>query len=97
MQHIQTEFFYKANPDLFLPLKFLCNHIFFYKYFRTVRLWDVNDEGKKQRHVIKPRSQQGRRVIPTACTYSHDGRWIVAACQDGSIQIWDHNRPFVGL
>jgi WD40 repeat protein len=63
--------------------------------YRTVRLWDVNDEGKKQRHVIKPRSQQGRRVVPTACTYSHDGRWIVAACQDGSIQIWDHNRPFV--
>lgn len=63
----------------------------------TVRLWDVNDEGKKQRHVIKPRSQQGRRVVPTACTYSHDGRWIVAACQDGSIQIWDHNRPFVNV
>ncbi|KAH3695028.1 WD repeat-containing protein 70-like [Dreissena polymorpha] len=63
----------------------------------TVRLWDVNDEGKKQRHVIKARCQQGRRVVPTACAYSHDGRWIVAACQDGSIQVWDHNRPFVNV
>ncbi|XP_052777137.1 WD repeat-containing protein 70-like [Mya arenaria] len=63
----------------------------------TVRLWDVNDEGKKQRHVIKPRSQQGRRVVPTTCAYSHDGRWVVAACQDGSLQLWDHNRPFVNV
>ncbi|WAR23141.1 WDR70-like protein [Mya arenaria] len=55
----------------------------------TVRLWDVNDEGKKQRHVIKPRSQQGRRVVPTTCAYSHDGRWVVAACQDGSLQFTD--------
>ncbi|KAL4237104.1 WD repeat-containing protein 70 [Mactra antiquata] len=63
----------------------------------TMRLWDVNDEGKKQKQVIKPRSQQGRKVIPTMCTYSHDGRWVVGACQDGSIQIWDHNRPFVNV
>lgn len=60
-----------------------------------MRLWDVNDEGKKQRYVLKPRSQQGRRVIPTACAYSQDGRWVVSACQDGSIQIWDHTKSFV--
>jgi len=38
---------------------------------------------------------QGRRAIPTTCTYSQEGRWIAAACQDGSIQIWDHNKLFV--
>lgn len=63
----------------------------------TVRLWDVNDAGSKQRHVLKPKSSQGRRCIPTACTYSPDGRWVAAACQDGSIQIWDHNRSFVNI
>ena len=57
----------------------------------------MNDEGKKQRYVLKPRSQQGRRVIPTACTYSQDGRWVVCACQDGSIQLWDHSKSFVSV
>lgn len=63
----------------------------------TVRLWDVNNEGKKHQQVIKTRGQGGTKVFPTTCTYSHDGRWVVAACQDGSIQIWDHNRPFVNV
>jgi len=67
----------------------------YYTLYSTMRLWDVNDEGKKQRYVLKTRSKTGHRVIPTACTYSHDGRWVVAACNDGSIQIWDHNKSFV--
>ena len=58
-----------------------------------MRLWDVNKE-KPQKNVIKPKSQQGRRLAPTTCAYSRDGRWVAAACQDGSIQIWDHRKPF---
>ncbi|XP_062455404.1 WD repeat-containing protein 70 isoform X1 [Rhea pennata] len=56
----------------------------------TVRTWDVNNE-KKHKGVFKPRSAQGKRVIPTTCTYSRDGKLIAAGCQDGSIQIWDRN------
>ncbi|XP_075444571.1 WD repeat-containing protein 70 isoform X2 [Ascaphus truei] len=56
----------------------------------TVRTWDVNNE-KKHKTVFKPRSMQGKRVIPTCCTYSRDGKLIAAGCQDGSIQIWDRN------
>ncbi|KAK3591263.1 hypothetical protein CHS0354_010628 [Potamilus streckersoni] len=63
----------------------------------TLRLWDINQEGKKHKDVIKPRSMQGRRIVPTACTYSPDGRWVVGACQDGSIQIWDHSKAFVNV
>ncbi|XP_022317933.2 WD repeat-containing protein 70-like [Crassostrea virginica] len=63
----------------------------------TVRLWDVNTEGKKHKNCIKPKSQQGRKLVPTACAYSNDGRWVAAACQDGSIQIWDHNKNFVNV
>lgn len=62
-----------------------------------MRLWDVNAEGKKHKNCIKPKSQQGRKLIPTACAYSNDGRWVAAACQDGSIQMWDHNKNFVRL
>lgn len=41
---------------------------------------------------MKPRGQGGRKTFPTTCTYSRDGRWLACACQDGSIQIWDHNK-----
>nr|XP_023664416.1 WD repeat-containing protein 70 [Paramormyrops kingsleyae] len=56
----------------------------------TVRTWDLNSE-KKHKAVFKPRSLQGKRVMPTCCTYSRDGRLIAAGCQDGTIQIWDRN------
>ncbi|XP_060546688.1 WD repeat-containing protein 70 isoform X1 [Pantherophis guttatus] len=56
----------------------------------TVRTWDVTNE-KNHKTVFKPRSAQGKRVIPTSCTYSRDGKLIAAGCQDGSIQIWDRN------
>ncbi|XP_027882027.1 WD repeat-containing protein 70 [Xiphophorus couchianus] len=56
----------------------------------TVRTWDVNSE-KKHKSVFKPRSQQGKKVVPTCCTYSRDGKLVAAGCQDGTIQIWDRN------
>ncbi|KAL4617296.1 WD repeat-containing protein 70 [Arapaima gigas] len=56
----------------------------------TVRTWDLNSE-KKHKAVFKPRSHQGKRVTPTCCAYSRDGKLIAAGCQDGTIQIWDRN------
>ncbi|XP_051971961.1 WD repeat-containing protein 70-like [Xyrauchen texanus] len=56
----------------------------------TVRTWDLNSE-KKHKSVFKPRTQQGKKVTPTCCTYSRDGKLIAAGCQDGTIQIWDRN------
>ncbi|XP_061150019.1 WD repeat-containing protein 70 isoform X2 [Syngnathus typhle] len=56
----------------------------------TVRTWDVTSE-KNHKSVFKPRSAQGKKVTPTCCTYSRDGKLIAAGCQDGTIQIWDRN------
>uniref|UniRef100_A0A674N6Z2 WD repeat-containing protein 70 n=1 Tax=Takifugu rubripes TaxID=31033 RepID=A0A674N6Z2_TAKRU len=56
----------------------------------TVRTWDVKSE-KQHKAVFKPRSFQGKKVVPTCCTYSRDGKLIAAGCQDGTIQIWDRN------
>uniref|UniRef100_G3PXI4 WD repeat-containing protein 70 n=1 Tax=Gasterosteus aculeatus aculeatus TaxID=481459 RepID=G3PXI4_GASAC len=56
----------------------------------TVRTWDLTSE-KKHKSVFKPRSFQGKKVVPTSCTYSRDGKLIAAGCQDGTIQIWDRN------
>uniref|UniRef100_A0A3B4AU21 WD repeat-containing protein 70 n=1 Tax=Periophthalmus magnuspinnatus TaxID=409849 RepID=A0A3B4AU21_9GOBI len=69
----------QARPDL--KLMFI---------YRTVRTWDVTKE-KQHKAVFKPRSFQGKKVIPICCTYSRDGRLVAAGCQDGSIQIWDRN------
>ncbi|ELK32354.1 WD repeat-containing protein 70 [Myotis davidii] len=56
----------------------------------TVRTWEVENP-KTQQSVFKPRTMQGKKVIPTTCAYSRDGKLITAACQNGSIQIWDRN------
>ncbi|KAI4892112.1 hypothetical protein NFI96_017896 [Prochilodus magdalenae] len=56
----------------------------------TVRTWDLSND-KKHKSVFKPRSLQGKKVTPTCCTYSRDGKLIAAGCQDGTIQIWDRN------
>lgn len=58
--------------------------------YSTVRTWDVKSE-KQHKSVFKPRSFQGKKVVPTCCTYSRDGKLIAAGCQDGTIQIWDRN------
>uniref|UniRef100_A0A6Q2ZPK5 WD repeat-containing protein 70 n=1 Tax=Esox lucius TaxID=8010 RepID=A0A6Q2ZPK5_ESOLU len=56
----------------------------------TVRTWDLSSD-KKHKMCFKPRSLQGKKVTPTCCTYSRDGKLVAAGCQDGSIQIWDRN------
>ncbi|KXJ22542.1 WD repeat-containing protein 70 [Exaiptasia diaphana] len=60
----------------------------------TLRLWDINDP-KKNKKAIKTKNKGGKKTIPTYCCYSRDGKYIVGACQDGSIQIWDTKRMFV--
>ncbi|CAG5122060.1 unnamed protein product [Candidula unifasciata] len=57
----------------------------------TLRLWDINKQ-QKHKNIIKTKTVGGRKTVPTACTYSNDGRYIVAGCNDGSIQLWDHSK-----
>ncbi|XP_035227967.1 WD repeat-containing protein 70-like [Stegodyphus dumicola] len=60
----------------------------------SVRIW-LMDEKAQQQNVIKPRQQGGLRALPISCRYSRDGLLVAAACQDGSIQMWDHRKHFV--
>lgn len=60
----------------------------------TVRLWNVNI-GSKPQTCIKVKNTKGKKVIPTVCAYSRNGKLVVAGCQDGSIQMWDHGRFYV--
>ncbi|ESP03611.1 hypothetical protein LOTGIDRAFT_224256 [Lottia gigantea] len=60
----------------------------------TMRLWDINIK-HKHKSIMKPKNKQGRKTIPTACVFSNDGRYMACACDDGSIQMWDHNKPFL--
>ena len=61
---------------------------------RTCRIWNVEDV-KQHKGIMKSRSQNGLRAAPTSCTYSRDGNLIACACNDGSIQMWDHRKMFV--
>lgn len=56
----------------------------------TARLWNVGTV--KHKHLVKPKTAQGKKTIPTTCAFSKDGRLIATACQDGSIQMWDYKR-----
>lgn len=55
-----------------------------------MRLWIVGEI--KHKHILKTKTQQGKKTIPTTCTFSKDGKLIASACQDGSIQMWDYKR-----
>lgn len=61
---------------------------------RTCRIWNVDDV-KQHKGIMKSRSQNGLRAAPTSCAYSRDGNLIACACNDGSIQMWDHRKMFV--
>jgi len=60
----------------------------------TVRIWNTENP-KKNKTVIKTKSKQGKKTIPTRCCFCRDGRIIAAGCQDGSIQAWDTRKPFI--
>lgn len=60
----------------------------------SVRIW-VMDEKTVLKNVIKPRQQGGLRAVPITCRYSRDGLLVATACQDGSIQMWDHRKHYV--
>lgn len=60
----------------------------------TCRLWDVS-KGSQHKSIMKCKTKNGLKTVPTACTYSRDGNLIACGCVDGSIQMWDHRKMFV--
>ena len=59
----------------------------------TVRLWNITN-AKKHKNIIKLKSSNGKKTIPTSCAFNRDGKLIAAVCQDGSIQMWDTSKMF---
>uniref|UniRef100_A0A6B2L0E3 Uncharacterized protein n=1 Tax=Arcella intermedia TaxID=1963864 RepID=A0A6B2L0E3_9EUKA len=60
----------------------------------SIRIWDINHH-KGHRQIIKLRNAQGAAKAPVmACTMTSDGKQIVAASQDGSIQVFPAGGPF---
>ncbi|KAI8100192.1 WD40-repeat-containing domain protein [Halteromyces radiatus] len=61
----------------------------------TIRIWDV-DQKRKQKQVIAYKSRErGGRSPATALAYTHDTKLIAGAFQDGSINLWSSNGPFI--
>ena len=64
----------------------------------SLRLWLTESKGRISKACIKCKSAaNGLKTIPTACNFSRDGLLVCAACQDGSIQMWDHRKSFVNV
>jgi len=54
----------------------------------TLRTWRFDDE-EGQLVVMKAFHKQARRIAFTTCAYSPDGKIMVGAASDGSMQFWD--------
>lgn len=67
---------------------------YFVCFISTCRLWEI-EKPKQHKALMKPRSANGLKTVPTTCTYNRDGNLVACACQDGSIQMWDHRKAFV--
>lgn len=63
----------------------------------SLRIWLIEDKGRKSKMAIKCKSSGGLKANPTCCTVSRDGLLVAAGCQDGSIQMWDHRKSFVNV
>ena len=56
----------------------------------------TESNGRSAKACIKCKSAaSGLKTIPTASSFSRDGLLVAAACEDGSIQMWDHRKSFV--
>ncbi|XP_045594700.1 WD repeat-containing protein 70 [Procambarus clarkii] len=62
----------------------------------TCRLWHTS-QPHSQKNVIKARALNGLKTVPTTCAFSKDGLLVACACDDGSIQMWDHRKNFVNV
>ncbi|KAK6045431.1 WD domain, G-beta repeat protein [Cooperia oncophora] len=67
----------------------------------TIRLWSLSDYKvmtktiNTHKKVIKTKTAGGKRAMPQSCSYSLDGKLIVAGCDDGSIQMWKYGNLYV--
>ncbi|KAG7157714.1 WD repeat-containing protein 70-like [Homarus americanus] len=62
----------------------------------TCRLWHTS-RPHCQKNVIKARASNGLKTVPTTSAFSKDGLLVACACDDGSIQMWDHRKNFVNV
>lgn len=60
----------------------------------TCRVW-IMYRPKGHKSIIKLRSQNGTKTVPSSCAYSREGSVIACGCVDGSIQMWDSRKNFV--
>lgn len=90
MQHTVYYYYYysKSSHKAQVMMECMTDSVCF--FCRSVRLWIVGTT--KHKNLVKPKTAQGKKNIPTTCTFSKDGKLIATACQDGSIQMWDYKR-----
>jgi WD40 repeat protein len=61
----------------------------------TIRIWDVENKRKQKEVILYKSKERGGRTIVTTTAYSKDGKLIVGACQDGTLNVWSSTGPHV--
>ncbi|KAM0748750.1 WD40 repeat-like protein [Meredithblackwellia eburnea MCA 4105] len=60
----------------------------------TLRIWDTSDRRKSKQVIVVKSKERGGKTKVTACAWSPDGRWIAAACEDGTVLTWEAKGNF---
>lgn len=74
-----------SNPNQFLTSS----------YDSTLRIWDLTEKFKSVKTIILKSKEKGGKTKITKATWSNDGKYIVAAAMDGTINMWNANSNFV--
>ena len=60
----------------------------------TIRIWDSGERFKSKTTIVVKSKERGGRTKVTKALWSTDGKWIAAACTDGTINVWSTNSNF---
>ncbi|KAG8961628.1 hypothetical protein FRC03_005138 [Tulasnella sp. 419] len=61
----------------------------------TIRIWDTEDKRKQKTVIVVKSKERGARTKVTSCAFSPDGKIIVGACLDGTLNLWSTSSNFV--
>ncbi|OZJ05475.1 hypothetical protein BZG36_01609 [Bifiguratus adelaidae] len=61
----------------------------------TVRIWDMYNKRKQKSVIVHKSKVRGGRTSITTGAFSKDGKMIAGAAQDGTINIWPTDGPYL--
>ncbi|GAA6063096.1 hypothetical protein JCM10212_003294 [Sporobolomyces blumeae] len=60
----------------------------------TLRIWDKDTRRNSSKTIVVKSKERGGKTKVSAGSWSRDGKWIAAACEDGSLHLWRSSSNF---